>query len=204
MFTATLDFSKLTPEAGLIRGLEIHNKMSGSVHFPDPPVPYVNLQTASDELEVAIVESVDGGKDRLLTRNLKLAAVIAILRPYKDYVNMVAQGDQAIIEASGFDLSQPAEPITSYTAPGDLRVRSGSLEGTIKALWGGVRGNKIYEVQISETPNDAPSWQAAAQVTKNRVVLSDLTPGVKYFVRVRATGTAGVGPWSETGNARAK
>jgi len=203
MYIATLNFSKLRPMPGLTRGLNIYDNMSASAYFPNPPVPYADLLAGLNTLEATLTAAVNGGKDRLAQRDDALEQVIAILRPYKNYVNYIANGNRAIIGASGFDVSRPKKRITGYGAPPNMRAMPGQWPGSVKALWGGVHGNRAYEVEIAQEPENPASWQLIKRTTKNRATLTGLQPGQRYFLRVRASGPAGLGPWSQTANSRA-
>ncbi|GFO53832.1 hypothetical protein GMSM_08390 [Geomonas sp. Red276] len=85
------------------------------------------------------------------------------------------------------------------TAPINLSIKHGKINGTLLLKFGKVKGAAAYFVQVCNgDPNDESAWCMEWKFTKIRggVDLTGLEPGKVYFVRVRCLGHAGLGPWS--------
>ena len=101
--------------------------------------------------------------------------------------------------------SEPTETVTAAvpTAPQDLTVSQGSQDQQLEASWQAPSSNggsavTGYKVQWKEATD---SWDTAADVseateTGTTYIITDLTGGVEYAVRVIATNDVGAGPAS--------
>jgi hypothetical protein len=80
----------------------IIQKMTANPHYPITGNPHnALLATAVDELEAADIAAADGGKSLQTILRQKRAVVFNIMRPYRDFVNEKANGDQEILETTG-------------------------------------------------------------------------------------------------------
>jgi hypothetical protein len=113
------------------------------------------------------------------------------------YVQSVSAGDAALIESVGMSVKAPSAPIGSLPAPQKLIASTTTAPATVVLRWKAVKGAKSYQVQTATDITGAGNWQTAASSTKGRCVVSGLTSGTKYWLRVAAIGAAGQGPWSD-------
>jgi hypothetical protein len=79
----------------------------------------------------------------------------------------------------------------------NLVLTEGDFEGTLDAAWDAVYGASSYEIQTSPDPMTATSWAFKMTSPKSSATLPALTMGSRAWVRVRAVGAAGPGPWSD-------
>lgn len=81
-------------------------KMTTNPHYPIADNAHnARLDTAIDELEEADIAAADGGTTLKATLRQKKAAVYNVMRPYRDFVNEKADGDEEILNTTGFALA---------------------------------------------------------------------------------------------------
>jgi len=73
-------------------------------------------------------------------------------------------------------------------------INSGEMTGSVSSI----KGVRMFEVWGCEgDPNLEQNWKLmAASPNCQRIAIKGLTPGSKYWFRVRAVRSSGVGPWS--------
>ena len=119
----------------------------------------------------------------------------ALLIQEAAYVENIANGEASIILLSGFPLAQEPTPIGQLPPPQNLLGTATDIEGTVKLKWNLVHGSKSYIVECATNPNGP--WNQVTVTTRVSCVAANLTPGTKYWFRVRAVGAAGLSGWSD-------
>jgi hypothetical protein len=115
----------------------------------------------------------------------------------------VAQGNATVILDTQMPLRRKRTPVGRLPAPGDLRAEPSDFEGACDLTWEVVKGTSVYEVEFKLQTEPDEAWRQFAIVTPSKARVTGLTPGVLYYFRVRAIGTAGPGPWSDLALRRA-
>lgn len=110
-------------------------------------------------------------------------------------VEHTAQGDTAVILASGFDLQASPQPVGPVGAPQNLRAQTSDTQGEVTCRWRRLLGAASYFVECSEDPTGP--WLPSGVTTRASFQVTGLVSGKRYRFRVRALGTAGLGPWSD-------
>lgn len=192
-----LNPSKLVDKTDYVVG-----KMTGNLAFATPSPTLAVITDANTALKDALEAANSRASEAIAAKNKAARTVRALLTDLARYVNSVAEGDSAIALSSGFDAALPPAPIV-LVAPAELRARMSAYAGAIDLSWAGVRGSRLYEVQMSATPDVAASWQTVGTTTRRRFVKTDLPANVLYSFRVFATGALGEGPLSEIASAKA-
>jgi len=203
---AVIDFtgygsSELSPVAQ-----HIHDQISANAAtFPNLPFTLVVFQTLITDYDAALVARASKATADILAFEQIRAQLEEDLGTLGNYINSVAKGDAMIVEKSGFpsyttgfapDPSPPAPP-------SDLRLRHAELSGSIIARYKPVRTPSTNEVETTDDPNNAASWQRAGIFQGGKAVLDGLTPGAVVWVRVRTVGLRGVmGAWSDPAQIR--
>lgn len=204
---ASVDFTdypaaKLAPLAQVI-----HDRMTeNAADFADSPVAMGALQTGIDTYKAALVARASRATADVLALAAARKALEEALGRLGNYVNSVARGDAALVEKSGFpsytrggppDLSPPGAPL-------DLRLRHGTVSGSIAARYRPQRRASTNEVQVTEgDPNDESAWRTHSFHRSGRAELAGLPPGALIWVRVRTIGLRGVmGAWSDPAQIR--
>ena len=99
--------------------------------------------------------------------------------------------------AAGFAVAAPAAAAGPMTAPQDLNVTMGDSDGSLDWHCHPVAGASGMEPQTTTTPTDPASWKSQTPVTQSSGTLTGLISGQRHYVRLRAIGPLGPGPWSD-------
>jgi hypothetical protein len=121
--------------------------------------------------------------------------VINTLASLGSGVEQIAEGDTAVVLASGFGVQAERAPVGPLGAPQNLRATTADIEGQVEARWNKVRGANAYIVECA--PESGGEWKQTAVITRVNCVIPGLESGKKYRVRVCAVGATGQGPWSD-------
>ena len=172
------------------------NSNAGTFPQPNPSVPVLtqaknNLDTRLKAI-AQMESSLEAERAAAVTAEAELDAN---LEQTASYVENVAKGEASIILLAGFPLAQEPAPIGQLAPPQNLLGVATDLEGTTKLKWNGVHGAKSYIVECATSP-DGP-WTQVTVTTRISCNAANLTPGTKYWFRVRAVGAAGLSGWSD-------
>lgn len=121
-----------------------------------------------------------------------------ILRDLAGYVTSVADGSEAVIISSGFEVRMRTDRIGKLPAPGDLVARLTDFHGGVDTVWKPVYGAYLYQVHMnSSEPLDESKWEMVGATTKIRHLVTGLETGRFHHFRVQAIGAAGPSPMSD-------
>jgi hypothetical protein len=179
-------------------GKNVHTALTGNANVPTPNPTEAALQTLNTNAETAN-DAYEAGKDTLAAlkaaRDAAVTALMNGLRTEAHTVEVQTGGDPAKIITTGFSIRSSGSPIGTPTKVLDLNVTSSDMDGTLKASWKKVRGASSYEIQSS--PDPIATWTPKTTVTKTRAQVNSFTSGDRIWLRVRAVGPGGEGPWSD-------
>jgi hypothetical protein len=115
-------------------------------------------------------------------------------------IMMVAKGDVAMLQSSGYTLTKIPEP-RNLGALGNVTlskgVNSGELVAKVKALYG---ATKYVHQLVSSPPGDNTSWEDFPG-NPSKFVFTSLVPGKQYWIRVIALGSRGQKSYSPVASA---
>jgi len=178
--------------------------MTGNANFATPNPPLVDLTGAADDI-VAKRAEVAAAETELATRMSELETLVEklvqLLTQEASYVQNITLGDEAKILSAGMPVKGQSAPVGPLPAPGNLRITGGDLDGTIDCMWNPVSGRDTYIAEHA-TAVGGP-WTQFYVSKKSSATASGLVSGQAYYVRVRAVGAAGPGPWSDIAQGRA-
>ena len=112
-------------------------------------------------------------------------------------VESESKGDPVMLAASGYPLAGANVPAT--TPPGqvlNLSVTAGDADGSVDVQFD-PQDNVTYEVQTTTGDPITGPYTTRAQPTASQVNIAGLGSGTRVWVRVRAIGSKGPGPWSD-------
>ena len=183
----------ITTAGAIIEGL------TGNPSFPSPPVDLKTVQAAVDDLSAALAAQAHGGAAATAEKNNKRAALVALLRKLKHYVEDNCGDDLAILMSSGFQAAVRTRTRSPLANPSILDIRRGDSAGLVLQVTP-IAHAKCYEVRSAAVgAGNAPGpWQAAGLFTNSRSMsINGLTPGTTYVFQVRAIGgSTGYSDWS--------
>jgi hypothetical protein len=179
-------------------GLHIGTCMTGNANFTTPPVTGAALTGLGNTYITTLAAAVDGNKLATANKLAAQSALLAALDQTADYVELTSQNNQAKLLSSGFTLASTSHAQAQVGTTGILSVSN--LATTKLELELQVADNAwCYVVQISTAPN---VWTTAGVFTNpHDVVLTGLTPGTTYAIRVCAMGSGNQqSEWSDVVN----
>ena len=112
-------------------------------------------------------------------------------------VNAEANGDETKLLSSGFELAKEPEAAKTPGAVTDFSLTRGDYPGVVDGHCHTVKGARAYESQFIVGAMPEGSWTSGPTFFGSRFEWTGLESGAKLWVQVRATGTAGAGPWSD-------
>jgi hypothetical protein len=209
-YKAVTDLSKY-PDGGLVAPADkAHTALGANVAtFTALPMTLVAFKSDIDDYSHKLGESLKGGTDRTTLKNNARAKLEDDLFQLATYVNLVAKGDKAIIDLSGFESYSTARTQSSGGVdfvPQNVRWEDGTVSGACVLRWKGDGKGSIYEVQTcTADPVVEANWHYRGSFSGGRAELDGFTPGAIAWGRVRKIGTGGeVGNWSDPAQTRAK
>jgi hypothetical protein len=179
--------------------------MKGNAAFPNPPIPLVppvppdptapvDLLTRQTALQAAIAASLGGGPALTSAKMDAVEAAISGLDALAFYVQTVARYDLTMLLSSGFQAASTNRSQSPLAAPTILGIDTDiSMQLTLHLS--PIANSYGFEVQVSIA---AGVWNSIAYSTQARtILLTGLTSGTLYNVRVRALGgSEDYSPWS--------
>ena len=104
--------------------------------------------------------------------------------------------------AAGLELESPKLPVGRPAAPGSVRAEPLAEPGAVQLRWERPLRRCVFEVECRAESAAENAWASCGVNMQQRQIVRDLTPGVKYWFRVRAINAHGPGPWSQMAGAR--
>jgi hypothetical protein len=195
-----LNLDQLSFDEKLTQANQIKTKLTGNATFPNP-VPtltaYGPLITAASASNAAWMDVQLLSKQRTAERLAAYAALDAATVQLAAYVEAASGGDAAKIESAGMSVRGQRTPPQVPAQVLNLSLTTGDFPGTLDVAFDPTSGAKTYELQTSPDPMSESSWVFKQSLAKSSGTIAGLTSGSKVWVRVRAVGAAGAGPYSD-------
>ena len=113
-------------------------------------------------------------------------------------VESKAKGDPVVLTASGFPLAGVPTPSTQGTGPiFNFTLTQGDAEGSLDGSHDRPARVTNFEVQVTTVDAIAGPYVTKLSPTTSSWKLTGLPSGQRVWVRVRANGSGGEGPWSD-------
>lgn len=226
MKSIALNLGKKTVLEKISLGRNVNTLMTGNINYATPNPPLADLVTATDELETAYNNSLDGSRTSKAILREKETIFDRVITNLANYVENAAAGDEIKLLSSGMPLRKDKETIGMLEAPQDVRLSAGPGAGKLWLRYEKVKGAGNYEIQIAyELPDlrlpESESEEARTQLqginnaddyagltipdfewknydvtSKIKFLMSGLNRGRKIWVRVRALGAIN-SDWSD-------
>jgi hypothetical protein len=200
MVSIVTGLSRMTDMQVIQFAKNVHSALNGNPNVPSPNPPLPALQTLIAMAESSI-SAYDAERLVLRTRkNLRDEAMRALcngLRLEADAVQAATNGDPERLATTGFQPSKRPSPVGTPAQVTRLVLEAGPIDGTLKASWKPVYGVKAYEIETTQDPTGAGTWSFKGSTTKAKAVINSFVSGTRIWLRVRAIGAAGPGPWSD-------
>lgn len=180
------------------------DKLTGNTHYPDIS-SFPELQGMSNLLtsyRTALAKAEDGTSVDVEDKDAKRNSLEASLIALAIRCVQLSGNDKVIFHSSGFETRKERSPVKLPPRPEDFASFEGHSEGVIDLIWSPVPDSVVYHLDMTETPHVASSWTVipvarGGVCTKANTSITGLTPGNRYWFRVAAFNSAGLGEWSE-------
>jgi hypothetical protein len=169
--------------------------MTNNAAFSTPPVSFPELTKLLEAFDAAMAAAMNGGTKLTVAKNAAREVLLAALRKMAAYVQIVADGDMALLLASGFSTISRNRSQAKLDVPLILSV---GIEGTTKlnVRLRPVVNAKSYELRAFN--GSATPVASLFSTQARRIVVENLTPGTTYNLQVRAIGgSEGYSEWSD-------
>ena len=200
MASIVTGLSRMTDMQVIQFAKNVHSALTGNPNVPNPNPSLPALQTLIATAETSIsaydVEKVILRKKKNL-RDEALKALCGALRQEAGVVQAATSGDPERLATTGFHVGKRPSPVGTPAQVASLGLEAGSIDGTLKAAWRPVYGVKAYEIESTQDPSGAGTWTFKGSTTKAKAVVNSFVSGTRIWLRVRAIGAAGAGPWSD-------
>ena len=165
-------------------------KMPADAQFTTLMPQVTLLKAALEAYNTAASIASEGGKDRTAEKNKRLDVLTTELVTVARHVDMLANGDGAVIVAAGFDVRNQRKAIVSIPRPTGLRSIKIDLAGAVELKWD--KNGTALNFVIEKKPKDE-SWQNAAfSTTPSSTVLTGYEQGAYIEFRLKAIGRGGL------------
>lgn len=153
--------------------------------------PFVDtLKGNYDAFTTAVSDAVNGGTLLIREKNRKMDDLKAELVTVAIQIEALANENEDIIEAAGYQVRETPKPITELVPPAGLTVLNVSdKSGAVKLSWKPTPGAVTYGIERLYAGETV--WQNGDYSTASSTVITDLKPGSQITLHVRAIGTKG-------------
>jgi hypothetical protein len=192
--TAVLGIAKLTVPQKIEFARFVETSMAGNPHFASPSPALTVLNTAANELELAHLAALSGGKDETAVVRDKELALELVLKSVCSYVETIANGNittaESTILSAGFGTKKQAAP-----RPNGFRLMHGKKPGEIIVRTDS-DARAVFTFERTLTPDKEDSWIEVHSSTRAQITVTGLESGKHHYFRYAKTDKDGTGPWS--------
>ncbi len=183
----------------IMKGNLILYSMQGNTYLPPNPTPSLeSIATCLAELKAAAGNAADGARVQILERDIKKEQLLILLRRLGGWIS-IQTTNYAAIESTGFDYVKTKSGEIKMQKPTSIRKIFDSNTNILKIIWTPVPGAKQYLVEMNQNGiGDEAQWTLAAYTSQAKYSPKpgEIKPLTRYYYRVRALGTTGIGPAS--------
>jgi Fibronectin type III domain len=170
--------------------------LKNNLLFPNLPVSLADLTTLQTAFQNAITAAAQGGTMATAAKNEARDALVSTLRQLAAYVQSLGPTlTVSQVLSSGFDVVIPNTTQSPLSQPAFGLDNSTTTQLAIYLQ--AVTNARAYQVQFA---SGTAAWQEAGIYPNTKgIVLTNLTPGTTYNVRIRAVGgSTQYSDWSAT------
>jgi hypothetical protein len=179
---------------------KVHQTLTGNPNFPDTTPPLSQLASALSAYRAAL--AMPAGQTRTSTVAARRAALEGVLGTMASNLNLVPGVTEEKLATTGFEFrKESVRTGAEVDGPQDVRVKPSGVTGELEVRCKPVERARSYQVQYTTNAQSGP-WADGRVYTSTRgIKISGLERGKDYWVRVRAIGANGEGPWSDPATA---
>jgi uncharacterized protein (UPF0335 family) len=167
----------------------VYQKMIDDAQFSAQKNSVLELKAVNDAFAVAIANAYRGSQAQTIAKNECLSTVVDRLDRLAYEVNLLANDDENVVKASGFDVRSNSTVVRELTTPTNLSAVNVPEKGAIKFAWAGSAAAINYAIEMQGS--DTTVWKNGTYSTSQSVVVTGLEVGKNYAFRVCGLATRG-------------
>ncbi len=180
-----------------LKAEQILNALTDNPAFTEPQPTLATLKSCSEKFSNALTEAASGSKEAIVRKNDVRTELEGVLKHLAGYVQIVSQGDEALILSAGFDVRKKPSPVGILEKPKSLTVRPGKNSGSVELISSIVPNARFYIFEYVEAPiGDGSRWQQVVH-TRHNLLLEGLESRKEYAFRVAAGASSTFRVWSD-------
>ena len=156
--------------------------MKNNLALSSPPISATLMETHRDTYVTAFGNySITHSDSDKIAMEAAREVLNSDYRSNGNYVNTVANGDLAICESSGYELCKPSIPSQSKQTGASNTDVAGQIEVFYHLK---IKGLISRLFQLTLTPSNEDSWKTKIVTRREKELISNLTVGQKYWIRI--------------------
>ena len=194
-----LGLSTKTPQELIDQGNQIKTGMTGNPNFTTPSPTLVVFGGTITDLSAKLSArqlAVDAAKQATEALHAAVAAYDGSVTALGTYAETITGGDAVKLASANFELRGSPVPVTELGQVQNLRLSVNGFPGKLKARWDALHGAKVYDVQVTATPDTEASWRSIVPSPASNTTVDGLVSGARTYVRVRGVAKRITGPFS--------
>jgi hypothetical protein len=184
-------FRRTTQDKGYSFVSTVCQRMKSDGRF-ETLLAHVNeLDARNTAYQLSNANAVNGGKLLIRIKNADYLEVMNQMDTVADYLELLAQGDDLLILAAGFELAEEPKAINELTMPTGVKViNDPDRTGTVKVKWD---TNKTTVTTALEYQNKGETaWNNGTYSTSSSAELTGIEAGTYIYVRIYGIGRKGL------------
>jgi hypothetical protein len=165
--------------------------------WPASAPTLVQIEAARDNLATSITDTdtkEDAWKVAGQLKTTRITAGVDIMKKVDEATDLLYGPGGA--EKNNFGLPPKGAAIEPLHKLVEIVVTDGPVSGSLKFDWESIEGAS-YEAQWSSTSNFATIIGSATSASASDYIISGLTPGTQYWMRVRPVRGGDIAEWSD-------
>ncbi len=193
---ASLSFKRLTQAESAAFTFDVINRMTTDAQFVSLAPQVEELKKRFDAYQLAASNAIYGGKLATMEKDAKLKELFYQLTLVARMVDVLANENETVIIAAGFDVRKKPTSITDVSVPSNVKATNENRTGVVKLTWDAVEGAHMYAIERRKKGDNV--WQNGDYGSSRSKVIEGLTTKSEWEFIVRALTSKGVkSDWSQ-------
>ena len=184
-----LGFGKYSDANLLVLAQASAAALTGNSYYPTTSPTLAQYQTFIGSYSDALSAAKDRSKNNVAAKNAAKVALINTMVSLAMDLMKTADGNLQALISTSLPLSKQRQPMPPLDKPQIMKMEDGVNSGELLVIIAALLGARTFVYQYTEDPLTAGSVWQGQNATTTKVLLSDLEPGKRYWIRVIAYGT---------------